>query len=74
MKGFFFILLFFCVFGVSFYFFSMNSSQEVELIFWEGVKTPPVPVGLAVLMAFFLGIVVGMLLFALTYVIKRVSS
>ncbi len=74
MKALLFLFTFLLVFGVSFYFFMLNSQQSVELVLWNGFKVPPAPVGLVVLLSFFMGIVVGMLLLLLTYVIKRVSS
>jgi len=74
MKNLLAVLAFLLVFGVSFYFFLINSGQNVEIVLWGGTKTPALPVGLVVLISFFLGFVVGMLFFPLTYVIKRLSS
>ncbi|WP_457601390.1 LapA family protein [Hydrogenivirga sp.] len=74
MKNLVLILVFLVVFGVSFYFFLMNSGQSVEVVLWGSTKTPSLPVGLVVLIAFFLGFILGMLFFPLTYVIKRLSS
>ena len=66
--------LFLLLLGVSVYFLINNSSPSVQLTLWNGVKTPEVPVGLLVFISFFLGVGVGLLLFPLTYVIKRLSS
>ena len=74
MRNLVFLLLFLIVFGISFYFFLNNSGQSVELTLWGSTKTPALPVGLVVLIAFFLGFILGMLFFPLTYVIKRLSS
>ncbi|NPA41253.1 MAG: LapA family protein [Aquificae bacterium] len=74
MKGLLALLAFVVVFGLSFYFFLMNSSQSVEVLLWNGVRTPAMPVGLVILIAFFLGFLAGMLFFLLTYIIKRLSS
>ncbi|RLJ71263.1 uncharacterized protein DUF1049 [Hydrogenivirga caldilitoris] len=74
MKGLIFILLFLILFGVSLYFFLMNSGQNVELVLWGNTRTPSLPVGLIVLISFFLGFILGMLFFPLTYVIKKLSS
>ncbi len=74
MRNLVFLLLFLIVFGISFYFFLNNSGQSVELTLWGNTKTPALPVGLVVLIAFFIGFILGMLFFPLTYVIKRLSS
>ncbi|MDQ7082322.1 MAG: hypothetical protein Q9N34_04645 [Aquificota bacterium] len=74
MKNLLYLLLFLIVFGVSFYFFLQNSAQNVELVLWADLKTPPLPVGLVVLIAFFSGFLVGLIFFPLTYIIKRLTS
>jgi hypothetical protein len=74
MKNLILILIFIVVFFLSFYFFLMNSGQNVELVLWGEIKTPPLPVGLVVLVVFFMGFIGGMLFFPLTYIIKRLSS
>ncbi len=74
MKSLIYIFLFLIVFGISFYFFLLNSSQSVVINLWKDVKTPELPIGMVVLVSFFLGFVLGMIFFPLTYVIKKVSS
>lgn len=73
MKSLLYVLIFLIVFGLSLYFFLMNSQQSVSVSLWSGVRTPELPVGLVVLLAFFAGFLVGFLFFPLTYVIKRLS-
>lgn len=73
MRGLVYLLLFLLVFGISFYFFTVNSDQVVQINLFGKISTPQIPVGLAVLLAFYLGFLVGFLLFPLTYVIKRLS-
>ncbi len=74
MRNLIYILLFLLAFGLSFYFFMINSGQSVSLELWGGKRTPELPVGLVVLAAFFLGFILGMMFLPLTYVIKRLSS
>ncbi len=74
MKNLLYILIFLIVFGISFYFFLMNSQQSVSLTLWGGTKTPQLPVGMVVLISFFLGFIAGIVFFPLTYVIKKISS
>ncbi|MDQ7037939.1 MAG: hypothetical protein Q9N26_01885 [Aquificota bacterium] len=68
-----YLTLFLLVFSLSFYFFVMNSSPLVQIRLFGEVSTPGIPVGLAVLIAFYLGFIAGFLFYPLTYVIKRLS-
>ena len=61
-------------FGIAFYFFYINSHQSVTLFLYDGVRTPELPLGLVVVISFLLGMVCGVCLSLLTYVIKKISS
>ncbi|HHJ64190.1 MAG TPA: DUF1049 domain-containing protein [Aquifex aeolicus] len=73
MKSLLYILLFLVIFGISFYFFLMNVDQTVSVNLFGELRTPPLPVGMVVLVAFFAGLVTGVFLIPLIYVIKRLS-
>jgi uncharacterized membrane protein YciS (DUF1049 family) len=73
MKALVYLLLFLTVFGVSFYFFTANSDQQIQVHLYRGVSTPPLPAGMVLLIAFYLGFVAGFLFFPLTYIIKKLS-
>jgi len=73
MKSLLYVLIFLIVFGVSLYFFLMNSQQSVSVNLWSGMKTPELPVGLVVLLSFFIGFLFGFLAFPLTFIIKRLG-
>ena len=74
MKAVFYMTMFLMVFGIFFYLFSLNSHQSVRLFVWKDVHTPDLPLGLVVVLSFLLGVVVGMILSLLTWVIKKLSS
>ncbi len=74
MKALLYLLIFLVLLGLSLHFLLMNSHQTVSLELWGGVRTPDLPVGLLVLLSFFSGFVIGILILPLTYVIKRLSS
>ncbi len=59
--------------GISLYFFFINADISVSVRFTEEVKTPPLPLGMVLIFAFFSGFVGGIMLCPLTYVIKRLS-
>lgn len=71
MRGVLVAFLFFAVFGISFYFFALNSEDQIRVAFPGGLLTPPLPSGLLLLLSFYLGFLVGFLTFPLTYIIKR---
>ena len=73
MRGLIYLLLFLTVFGLSFYFFTMNSDQQVQVRLFGNVTTPPLPSGLVILIAFYTGLLVGFLLFPLTSLVRRLS-
>ncbi len=73
MRGLLYLLLFLVVFGVSFYFFILNSDQQIQVRILGDLSTPPLPSGLLLIVAFYLGFLAGFLFFPLTYIIKRLS-
>jgi len=73
MRSLFYILLFLVIFGISFYFFLLNADQMVSISLSGELRTPPLPVGMVVLLAFFAGFVTGVFFIPLIYVIKRLS-
>ncbi len=73
MKSLLYLLFFLIVFGISFYFFIMNTDQTVSLKLFGGVKTPALPVGMVVIISFFGGFLAGIFFLPLTYIIRRLS-
>ncbi len=73
MKSLIYILLFLVVFSFSFYFFIMNADQSVSVNLFGEIRTPALPVGMVILLAFFAGFVAGVFFLPLTYIIKKLS-
>jgi len=55
------------------YFFLINVDTSVSVKFGGSLTTPPLPLGLVVLIAFLLGFIAGLIFYPLTYVIKRLT-
>ncbi len=73
MKQLLFLVIFLGVFGLTLYFFILNSSTKVKVVLWNGLVTPEIPLGMAILFAFYIGFILGILFSLLTFVIKRLS-
>jgi len=73
MKSLVYILLFLIAFTASFYFFMLNADQSVSLTLFGDWRTPSLPIGMVVLIAFFAGFIAGVFFLPLTYIIKRLS-
>ncbi len=74
MKVALYLVLFLGVFGIFFYLFYINSHQSVVVFLWSGVQTPSLPLGLVLVVSFLLGVILGIILSLLTWVIKKLSS
>ena len=61
------------VIGLFLYFFLINAGISVSVKFTGSLGTPPLPLGLVILLAFLLGLATGLILYPLTYVIKRIT-
>ncbi len=55
----------------TFSFLVANDSPQVSVSFWNLWESPSVSLGVALALAFYLGLLAGLFLNALTYVIKK---